>query len=149
MKQNKKDIFNTQLQSLDQDRKHAPKGFLQPLYDLIGCRVSIHSNTLAGRKGSEFLVDSVSQDYNERLGRMLLTLKFATGSNLSIPIPSTIELSEDGQDLYLSFERRDPKADEASPYRHMRKNVNGYTINKEDGFSEVLITILEKPQANV
>jgi len=148
MRQSKREIFDRELQYVSTERKHAPKGFLQPIYDLSGRKVRICSNTPAGKKGIECTVTSVSQEFSEKLGRLTLVLKFATGSSLTIPIPGKIEQSEAG-DLYLSFERKNLKEDTSNPYKHLRKNVNGYTVNKEDGFPEVLITLLEKPQENV
>ena len=74
-----------------------------------------------------------------------MTLKFKSGSNLSIPIPSGVEVLESG-DVLVQFERKGAQDDEANPYRHMRKNVKGYTVSRFDGFPEVLIQILEEPK---
>lgn len=145
MKKSKQQIFYDHLKSMDEEKHHAPKGFLQPLYDLVGFRVIMHSSTPSGKKGVEVEVDSVSQNYDEKLGRSSLTLKFKSGSNLSIPIPSAVEVLESG-DILVKFERKGVQDDEANPYYHMRKNVKGYTKNRSDGFPEVLIQILEDPK---
>ena len=145
MKKSKKEIFQDHLRSLEEDKSYSPKGFLQPLYDLSGCKVEIRSATTAGKKGAVVVIDSVSQNYDSQLGRNSLTLKFRSGSNLTIPIPTKVEVLESGN-VYISFERRDPTEDEANPYRRMRKNVKGYTVEKDDSFPEVVIYILEPPE---
>jgi len=148
MKKSKKEIFQDHLKSLEEERSYSPKGFLQPIYDLVGCKVNIKSNTFAGKKGVILTLEGVSQDYDERMGKNALTLKFETGSNLSLPLPSHVERLESG-DLFLSFEKRDPFEDEANPYSKMRKNVKGYTVNKDGGFAEVVISIIEPPKDSV
>ena len=146
MKKSKKEIFQDHLRNLDKDRGYAPKCFLQPIYDLVGSKILIKSTTFAGKKGTEFELDSVSQGFDSNLGRMSLTLKFASGSNLTLPIPGHVERLESGN-VYISFERRnDPTADDANPYRRMRKNVKGYTLAEDDSFAEVVIQVIEPPK---
>jgi len=145
MKKSKKEIFQDHLRSLKEDRAYAPKGFLQPIYDLSGCKILIKSTTLPGKKGVTVTLDSVSQNYDDNLGRTALTLKFKSGSNLTLPIPSKVEVLQSG-DLHVSFDRSNPeKENEASPYRRMRRNIKGYTIEKDEGYPEVVIRILELP----
>jgi len=148
MKKSKKEIFQDHLRAIDEDRGYAPKGFLQPIYNLVGCKVLIRSSTFAGKKGTEAVIDSVSQNYDDRLGRTALTLKFRSGSNLTLPIPSKVEVLESA-DVYISFERKDPNEDEANPYRRMRKNVKGYTLAEDDSFPEVIIRVIEPPENRV
>jgi len=91
------------------------------------------------------VIDSVSQNYDSQLGRNGLTFKFKSGSNLTVPIPTKVEVLDSGN-VYISFERRYANEDEANPYRRMRKNVKGYTVEKDDSFPEVVIHILEPPE---
>ena len=148
MKKSKKEIFQDHLRSIEEDRTYSPKGFLQPLYDLVGCKIELRSATTAGRRGAVTVLDSVSQNYDSQLGRNALTLKFRSGSNLTIPIPSKVEVLDSGN-VYISFERRGPIEDEANPYRRMRRNVKGYTVEKDDSFPEVIIQVLEPPEQSV
>ena len=149
MKKSKKEIFQDHVRNIDEDRKYSPKGFLQPIYDLIGHKVLIKSTTFAGKKPIEFELDSVSQGFDSNVGRLALTLKFASGSNLTLPIPGRVERLESGG-VYISFERRhDPTADDANPYRRMRKNVKGYTLAEDDSFAEVIIQVVEEPEESV
>lgn len=147
MKKSKKEIFQDHLRNLDKDRGYSPKGFLQPIYNLVGHKILIKSTTFAGKKGTVLKLASVSQGLDTNLGRMALTLKFESGSNLTLPIPGHVERLESGN-VYISFERRnDPTEDEATPYRRMRKNVKGYTLAKDDSFAEVVIQVIEEPES--
>lgn len=145
MKKSKKAIFQDHLRSMEEDRVYSPKGFLQPIYDLVGCKIELKSATSAGRRGVTAVLDSVSQNYDGQLGRNALTLKFGSGSNLTIPIPTKVEILESGN-VYIGFERKGPTDDEANPYRRMRRNIKGYTVEKDDSFPEVIIQVLEPPE---
>jgi hypothetical protein len=100
-------------------KPYAPKGYLQPLYDLVGQKIKIESTTHLGQRGTTAQLSSVSQDFDRQLGFGILILRFESGSNVNIPLPSTVEALTPKKVL-LDFKRKSPLDDVANPYRKMR-----------------------------
>jgi len=124
-------------------KEYAPKGYLQPLYDLIGKRIRLSSSTSSGQKGAISQLSSVSQDYDRNLGFSILVLRFESGSNVNIPLPSVVERLEPGRVL-LDFKRTSPFDDVANPYRKMRRNVKGYALEDQGNEPQVLIEVVNE-----
>ena len=126
---------------VEEVREHAPKGYLQPLYDLVSKRIRISSSTASGQKGADAVLSSVSQDYDQHLGFSILVLRFEGGANINIPLPPKVLLIEPGKVL-LDFARTSSFDDVANPYRKMRRNLKGYATEDQGNEPKVLIEVI-------